>query len=71
MVVVPALKTEERGWSRAGSGVGAEEEVCAGLEREGQSQGRRGPSKDCDFLLGVKKPLEVSKQSVDMILHSF
>ena len=51
--------------------MGAEEEVCAGLEREGQSQGRRGPSKDCDFLLGVKKPLEVSKQSVDMILHSF
>lgn len=30
-----------------------------------------GSSKDCDFLLGVKKPFEVSKQRVDMILHSF
>lgn len=28
-----------------------------------------GSSKDGDFLLGVKKPLEVSERRVDMVFH--
>ena len=53
------------------SGVGAEEEVCDGMEREGgQVKGQAGASsKDGEVLLGVKKPLEVSERRVDMVFR--